>query len=218
MPYKQRCVISVKRFTIIDLSFDYWLYNFNPIIDPCFSYDTDSPLNDINPSPYAKDGEFGTKDIYECQKLCQRVYDCKFFVFDSRLFSTKCWLKTGKSFFLPPVAGTILGPKHCDDGYHAPADTNVGSPYDAPPPPRDAYEEPEVVPPPPRDNYEEPKVNYEEPNPNFEEPQVVESHPFPVDNYQEPGDNYQEPETSYKEPDYKGKNDYSYIYFYIFYI
>ena len=165
-------------------------------------------MNDISPSPYAKDGEFGTKDIYECQKLCLSVYDCKFFVFDSRLFSTKCWLKTGKSFFLPPVAGTILGPKHCDDGYHAPIDPNTGGPYDAPPPPRDTYEEPNVVPPPPRDNYEEPKVNYEEPDPNYEEPHVVKSHLSPVAVHDIPADNYQEPETGYEEPDYRGKSNY----------
>ena len=76
-------------------------------------------------------------------------------------------MKTGKSFILPPVAGTILGPKYCDDGYHAPSDTNIGSPYDAPPPPRDSYEEPDVVAPPPRDTYEEPKDNYEDPDPNY---------------------------------------------------
>ena len=166
------------------------------LVDPCFSYDTDSPLNDVDPAPYAKDGEFGTKNIYECQKLCQSVYDCKFFVFDTRLFGTKCWLKTGKSFILPPVAGTILGPKYCDDGYHAPSDTNSGSPYDAPPPPRDSYEEPHVVPPPPQDNYEEPKDNYEEPDPNYKEPVIV---------HDTTADNYREPETSYEEPDYKGK-------------
>ena len=58
--------------------------------DPCFLYDADSPLNDIKPSPYARDGAFGTKDIYECQKLCQTVYECNFFVYDTRLFSKKC--------------------------------------------------------------------------------------------------------------------------------
>ena len=86
------------------------------------------------------DGAFGTKDIYECQKLCQNTYECNYFVFDTRLFSKKCWLKTGKSFILPPLFGVILGPKHCNDGYEAPKDS-VNS-YDAPPAPRDNYEEP----------------------------------------------------------------------------
>ena len=159
-------------------------------------------MNDVDPAPYAKDGAFGTKDIYECQKLCQRVYECNYFVFDTRL-GTKCWLKTGKSFFLPPVAGTILGPKHCEDGYHAPSETGIGGPYDAPPPPRDSYDEPDVVPPPPRDNYEEPRDTYEEPKDNYEEP--TPNYEEPIIKHNTPSDNYQEPETSYKEPDYKGK-------------
>ena len=184
--------------------------------DPCFSYDTDSPLNDIKPAPYATDGAFGTKDIYECQKLCQTVYECNFFVFDDRLFSKGCWLKTAKSFILPPVAGTILGPKSCDGGYQPPNDSGIAGPYDAPPPPRANYEEPEG-------NYEEPKVadaydvpiakpntptdNYEEPKANYQEPIIADAYDVPVVKQNEPTDNYEEPDTSYEEPDYKGQSD-----------
>ena len=136
-------------------------------------------MNDIKPSPYATDGAFGTKDIYECQKLCQTVYECNFFVFDNRLFSKKCWLKTAKSFILPPVAGTILGPKSCDGGYQPPnSDSGIAGPYDAPPPP-------------PRANYEEPESSYEEPDAGYDVP--IANQNTPADNYQEPAENYQEP-------------------------
>ena len=184
------------------------MIRFCSVSDPCFSYDTDSPLNDINPAPYAVDGAFGTKDIYECQKLCQNTYECNYFVFDTRLFSKKCWLKTGKSFILPPLFGVILGPKHCNDGYEAPKDS-VNS-YDAPPAPRDNYEEP-------KENYEEPEVNsydappapranYEEPKEAYQEPKIEDNYEVPIakpaeptSGYQEPESNYQEPEPSYKE-------------------
>ena len=109
------------------------------------------------------------------------MYECNFFVFDTRLFSKKCWLKTGKSFILPPVAGTILGPKHCD-GYQAPLDSGTVNAYDVPPP---------------RSNYEEPETNYEEPI-------VANNYDAPIVKHNEPNDNYQEPESTYEEPDYKG--------------
>ena len=204
------------------------MIRFCSVSDPCFSYDTDSPLNDINPAPYAVDGAFGTKDIYECQKLCQNTHECNYFVFDTRLFSKKCWLKTGKSFILPPLFGVILGPKHCNDGYEAPKDS-VNS-YDAPPAPRDNYEEPKEnyeepevnsydAPPAPRDNYEEPKENYEEPEVNsydappapranyeepkdaYEEPKIEDNYEVPIATPAEPTSGYQEPESSYQEPE-----------------
>ena len=124
--------------------------------DPCFSYDTDSPFNDIKPAPYASNGAFGTQSAHECQQLCQRVNDCKFFLFDTRftkIDSIKCWLKTGKSFILPPTAGTILGPKHCD-GYAPPEDTNIGNAYDVPVAKQNE----------PKDKYQEPESSYEEPD------------------------------------------------------
>ena len=81
------------------------------------------------------------------------VYDCNFFVFDIRLFSNKCWLKTGKSLILPPVAGTIFGPKHCD-GYQIPNTSNIGNAYDVPVPKHNI----------PKENYKEPEAIYKEPD------------------------------------------------------
>merc|ERR1712080_445784 len=93
------------------------------------------------------------------------------------------WLKTAKSFILPPVAGTILGPKSCDGGYQPPNDSAIAGPYDAPPPPR---------------------ANYEEPDANYQEPNIADAYDIPVVKQNEPTDNYEEPDTSYEEPDYKG--------------
>ena len=122
------------------------------ISDSCFSYDTDNPFNDIQPAPYAVDGAFGTKSVQECQQLCQSVYDCNFFVYDTRVYEKKCWLKTGKGIILPPTAGTVLGPKFCD-GYDAPAASST----------RDNYEVPDT-------NYNEPDDKYSEPGTGYEEP------------------------------------------------
>jgi len=73
----------------------------------CFTYDVDSVGNDI-------ESKSDISSVHECQKLCYRKEDCKYFLFGETSSEGTCWLKTDRVATFTTLSGLVFGPKTCD--------------------------------------------------------------------------------------------------------